>query len=54
MARDGVAAVSPNGVLGDPRAASAEHGQHLLNLAAAALRAAVEAWPSDDRGRMWL
>jgi creatinine amidohydrolase len=54
MQQGGVAAVSPNGVLGDPRAASAEHGQHLLNLAAAALTAAVEAWPSDDRRRVWL
>lgn len=39
---DGVASVSPNGVLGDPRTASAAHGQMLLTLLAAQLIGHVE------------
>ena len=31
LEQDGVAAVSPNGVLGDPSGASAEEGEHLLH-----------------------
>jgi creatinine amidohydrolase len=37
----GVAAVSPNGVLGDPSGASADAGARLLDAALASLRAAV-------------
>ena len=41
----GVAAVSPNGVLGDPRGATAEHGRALLAEAGDALEAFVAGWP---------
>jgi mycofactocin system creatininase family protein len=41
---DGVRAVSPNGVLGDPTLASAEEGCRLLDALRAELRAAVAAW----------
>jgi len=44
LRRGGVAAVSPNGVLGDPTGASAEEGHHLLDALAADLVASVEAW----------
>ena len=44
LRRGGVAAVSENGVLGDPTGASAEEGQRLLDALAADLIAAVEAW----------
>ena len=44
----GVAAVSANGVLGDPRGATAEEGHSLLSAFTAELVAAVEAWA---RGR---
>jgi creatinine amidohydrolase len=40
----GVAAVSPNGVLGDPAGASVEEGRHLIGGMVADLTAAVEAW----------
>ncbi len=40
----GVAAVSPNGVLGDPTGANAEDGRALLATMVADLVAAVEAW----------
>jgi mycofactocin precursor peptide peptidase len=40
----GVAAVSPNGVLGDPAGASASEGRRLLAEAVAALDAAVDRW----------
>jgi mycofactocin system creatininase family protein len=40
----GVAAVSPNGVLGDPAGASAEHGHALLAEALHSLAALVERW----------
>jgi mycofactocin precursor peptide peptidase len=40
----GVAAVSPTGVLGDPRGASAEEGAALLNALAADLAGAVARW----------
>ena len=44
---EGVAAVSPNGVLGDPTGATADEGRRLLDLLAADLLAAVEQrWPS--------
>ena len=41
---EGVAAVSANGVLGDPAGASADEGAGLLDLLAADLAASVEAW----------
>ena len=44
----GVAGVSPNGVLGDARGASAEEGRALLDRAAEELRSFVAAWPSHD------
>ena len=40
----GVAAVAPNGVLGDPAGASAEEGERLLAGAVDELRALVGAW----------
>lgn len=44
LRRGGVAAVSPNGVLGDPTGATAEEGERLLDELAADLIACVEAW----------
>ena len=44
LRRSGVAAVSPNGVLGDPTGATAEEGQGLVDDLAADLIATVEAW----------
>jgi len=41
---EGVRAVSPNGVLGDPTGASADEGARLLDAMAAALVSAVAAW----------
>ena len=43
---DGVRAVSPNGVLGDPRRASASHGKTLLTRLTIDLVAAVDEWRS--------
>jgi creatinine amidohydrolase len=40
----GVAAVSPNGVLGDPAGASGDEGRELIGRMVADLTAAVEAW----------
>jgi mycofactocin precursor peptide peptidase len=42
---DGVAAVSNNGVLGDPTGASAGEGQQILAAAVASLSAAIVHWP---------
>ena len=47
----GVAAVSPNGVLGDPAGASAEEGERLLDALAAELAAALGRTP-DAHGRL--
>jgi creatinine amidohydrolase len=44
MRRDGVAAVSPNGVLGDPRMAIASHGRSLLTRLSIDLVSAVDEW----------
>jgi creatinine amidohydrolase len=44
LRRGGVAAVSANGVLGDPAGANAEEGWRLLDRLAADLIAAVDAW----------
>jgi creatinine amidohydrolase len=45
---DGVRAVSPNGVLGDPTGADAEKGVELLDAASADLIAAVREWPESE------
>jgi creatinine amidohydrolase len=44
LRRDGVAAVSPNGVLGDPAGATADEGEQLFDRLAADLVASVRAW----------
>ncbi len=46
LRRDGVAAVSANGVLGDPTAASATEGQQLLTAWVVSLHAAILGWPT--------
>jgi creatinine amidohydrolase/Fe(II)-dependent formamide hydrolase-like protein len=43
---NGVRAVSPNGVLGDPREATASHGKALLTRLIIDLVAAVDEWRS--------
>jgi mycofactocin precursor peptide peptidase len=48
----GVAAVSPNGVLGDPTGATAEEGERLLSEMAEALRARLSRWHPDRTGRL--
>nr|WP_222132542.1 mycofactocin biosynthesis peptidyl-dipeptidase MftE [Pseudonocardia sp. C8] len=49
----GVAAVSPNGVLGDPAGASAGEGRELLTAIVAAARAAIAVWePDPGTGRL--
>lgn len=53
MRSDGVGAVSPNGVLGDPTAASADEGRRLWALLVADARARLEAWrPGPDDGML--
>ncbi len=47
---EGVRAVSPNGVLGDPAGASAEEGRALLAAAVADLVAFVDDWLAASRG----
>lgn len=49
---DGVMAVSPNGVLGDPTRADAAAGERAWAQLTAALAAAVAAWALDDHGRV--
>jgi len=49
---EGVRAVSPTGVLGDPAGASAEEGAGMLADLAARLRAAVARWDVGDDGRL--
>lgn len=44
----GVAAVSPNGVLGDPTGASAAEGEALLATAAGSLSALITTWPPQE------
>jgi creatinine amidohydrolase len=48
----GVAAVSPNGILGDPAGASAEEGERLLAGLTHALTAALAGWTPDPTGRL--
>jgi len=52
MRAGGVAAVSPNGVLGDPAGASADEGEQLLAAMSDALGAAITRWTPDTRGRL--
>ena len=42
---DGVVAIAPSGVLGDPTGVSAAEGARLLDELATALDAAVKTWP---------
>jgi creatinine amidohydrolase len=48
----GVAAVSPNGVLGDPAGASADEGERLLAAVAGGLRERLARWRPDARARL--
>jgi mycofactocin system creatininase family protein len=48
LRHDGVAAVSANGILGDPAGASAEEGERLLAGAAASLREFIARWPTEE------
>lgn len=52
LLRGGIAAVSPNGVLGDPRGATAAEGEELLAALVAELRTRLARWEPDDRGRL--
>ena len=52
MRAGGVAAVSPNGVLGDPAGASADEGERLLAAMSDALGAAITRWTPDPAGRL--
>ena len=44
LVADGVAAVSANGVLGDPRGATREHGEALMEVLVADLVSSVADW----------
>lgn len=48
----GVAAVSTNGVLGDPAGATAAEGARIVSALREDLRAAVSAWRPDHHGRI--
>ena len=48
----GVRAASPNGVLGDPRGATAAEGEALLATLVETLRGRLERWAPDERGRL--
>jgi creatinine amidohydrolase len=52
MRAEGVASVSPNGVIGDPTGASAQEGGRLLCSMVSDLVSSVEAWAPDGRGRL--
>ena len=52
LVRGGVAAVSVNGVLGDPAGATAAEGARLLEAMAAEAAGSVLAWQIDDAGRL--
>ncbi|MGW0037644.1 mycofactocin biosynthesis peptidyl-dipeptidase MftE [Gordonia sp. NPDC003376] len=52
MRAGGVAAVSRNGILGDPRSASADHGARLVDGAVDDLVRALTEWTVDDGGRL--
>jgi mycofactocin system creatininase family protein len=48
----GVRAASPNGVLGDPRGATAAEGEALLAVLVENLRGELMRWKPDERGRL--
>ena len=48
----GLRAASPNGILGDPRVATAEEGETLLAGMAVDLRYRLARWAPDDHGRL--
>jgi mycofactocin precursor peptide peptidase len=52
LVRGGVAAASPNGVLGDPRGATAAEGEVLLAGMVTRLRDALTLWNPDSHGRL--
>lgn len=52
LVRGGVAAASANGVLGDPRGATAREGEELLEGMVGQLRERLGRWLPDDRGRL--
>ncbi len=52
LTRGGVAAASPNGVLGDPRGATADEGEELLAHMVGELRDRLARWRPDARGRL--
>jgi mycofactocin precursor peptide peptidase len=52
LTRRGVAAASPNGVLGDPTGATAEEGERLLAEMVGVLRERLARWDPDGRGRL--
>jgi creatinine amidohydrolase len=52
LVRGGVAAVSANGVLGNPGGATAAEGARLLEVIAVAAAGRVLAWQVDDAGRL--
>ena len=52
LLRGGVAAASANGVLGDPREATAAEGEDLLQAMVARLRDALARWQPDPGGRL--
>jgi mycofactocin system creatininase family protein len=49
MRAGGVAAVSPNGILGDPTGASADEGHALLAAITTAVTAAIRTWAPDEK-----
>lgn len=54
LVADGVAAVSANGVLGDPSGATATEGARLLGTIAADVARSIACWQPDDTGRLHL
>lgn len=52
LRRDGIAAASPNGVLGDPHGAAPEEGERLLAAMGTALGRALARWTPDGRGHL--
>jgi mycofactocin precursor peptide peptidase len=54
LRREGVEAVSPSGVLGDPRGSTVQLGERLLAQAADALASAIGGWPEPGAERIWL
>jgi mycofactocin precursor peptide peptidase len=52
LTKGGVRAASPNGVLGDPRGATAAEGEVLLATLVENLRDRLDRWKPDERGRL--